>query len=118
MTRRKTGGALRPAALSGESPMSEPVKIMAVLTAREGRADDLRALVKGMVAPSRAEPGNLRYDLWIDQADPDRIVIDELYVDQAAIAAHRASPHFRDYLGRIGALADRAAYTMDPWAID
>ncbi len=50
-----------------------------------------------MLAPSRAEAGNLRYDLWRDQADPNRFVLDELYEDSEAIAAHRASArHFQE----------------------
>lgn len=67
-----TGGALRlrPATthLRKTNTMSTHVKIMAVLAARPGRAEHLRTLLDGMLAPSRAEPGNLRYDLWQDQA--------------------------------------------------
>ena len=94
--------------------MSNPVKIMAILAARPGKADDLKALLDAMVVASRAEPGNLRYDLWLDQAASDRFVLDELYTDADAVAAHRASPHFQAYLGKIGDLADRSALTLDP----
>ncbi len=116
-----TGGALRlrpagPAFPKGSSTMSNPIKIIAVLTARPGKAAALRTLLSGMLAPSRAEPGNLRYDLWQDRADPDRFVLDELYADLAAVAAHRASPHFRSYLAAITDLADRSAFELDPAA--
>lgn len=94
--------------------MTETIKIMAVLTARPGRAGELRALLDGMIAASRAEPGNLRYDLWADQTEPDRLILDELYTDPQAVAAHRDSPHFRDYLAKIGDLAERTAFTLDP----
>lgn len=93
------------------------VKIVAILTAHEDKAPALRALLDGMIAPSRAEPGNLRYDLWQDQANPARFVLDELYHDDAAVAAHRASPHFGDYLSTINELADRIAATLDPVAL-
>ncbi|QSR19892.1 putative quinol monooxygenase [Novosphingobium sp. KA1] len=97
--------------------MTDTVKIMAILTARPGRLADLRALLGGMVAASRDEPGNLRYDLWVDQTTPERFVLDELYVDRAAVEAHRASAHFQNYLARINALADRSALTLDPVAV-
>ncbi len=97
--------------------MSNPVKIVAILTAKPGKAEALKALVDGMVAPSRAEPGNLRYDVWLEKAEPNRIVLDELYAGDDAVAAHRASPHFQDYLARIGDLAERAALVCDPVAI-
>lgn len=97
--------------------MTTTVKIVAILTARPGQAEALRALLDGMLAPSRAEAGNLRYDLWRDQADPNRFVLDELYADNDAIAAHRASPHFQDYLSKINDLAKRTAAVLDPVAV-
>jgi len=74
----------------------------------------LRLLLEGMAAASRAEPGNLRYDLWQDQAEPARFVLDELYADNAAVAAHRETAHFKAYLVQIGELAERMALVLDP----
>jgi quinol monooxygenase YgiN len=122
MSTRMTGGVLRlrPAGQPyrrRNDVMSHPVKTVAILVARPGRSADLRALLDGMLAPSRAEPGNLRYDLWQDQADPARFVLDELYTGDEAVAAHRASPHFRHYASIINDLADRNAVTLDPVAV-
>jgi quinol monooxygenase YgiN len=119
MSTRMTGGALRlrpadTATQTRNQNVTHLVKIMAVLTARPDRAGDLRALLDGMVSASRAEPGNLRYDLWQDQADPTRFVLDELYAGPEAVAAHRATPHFQNYLSAINALAERNAFTLDP----
>jgi len=97
--------------------MSNPVKIVALLVARPGAADALRELLETMLHPSRAEAGNLRYDLWQDRADTARFVLDELYADDDAVAAHRASPHFRHYASVINDLADRTAMTLDPLAV-
>ncbi|MBI1682847.1 putative quinol monooxygenase [Caulobacter hibisci] len=94
--------------------MSAGIKIVAVLAARPSKGAALEALLLGMAAACRAEPGNLRWDVWRDQADPTRFVLDELYVDDDAVAAHRASPHFAAYLARIGDLAERTALVLDP----
>lgn len=94
--------------------MPTPVKIMAILAARPGKAEELRALLFGMAVACRAEPGNLRWDVWRDQADAGRFVLDELYADDAAVAAHRETPHFRNYFARIGDLAERTALVLDP----
>jgi quinol monooxygenase YgiN len=94
--------------------MANPVKIVAILAARPGRAGELRTLLDGMVVSSRAEPGNLQYDLWRDHADAGRFVLMELYADDAAVAAHRASPHFKNYLAKINDLAERTAIVLDP----
>ena len=69
--------------------MPAPVKITAILAARPGKAGELKALLLGIVAACRAEPGNLGWDIWQDQADPGRFVLDELYTDNATVAAHR-----------------------------
>lgn len=94
--------------------MTNPKKIVAILTAKPGKAGELKALLDSMLAPSRAEPGNLRYDLWRDPAEADRFVLDELYVDAAAVEAHRATPHFQRYLSLINTLAERSALVLDP----
>jgi quinol monooxygenase YgiN len=94
--------------------MTKSVKIAAILVARPGKAEELTALLSGMVAPCRAEPGNLRWDIWRDQADPNRFVLDELYVDSAAITAHRETAHFKSYFAKINDLAERTAVVCDP----
>lgn len=86
---------------------SKQVKVIAVLTAKEGKAGELEALLRGMTAPSRSEPGNVHYNLWRHRETPGVFVIDELYADTAGAEAHRASPHYQDYLGRINDLATR-----------
>lgn len=93
--------------------MTKLVKIVAILTAKTAQAEALKALLDGMTGPSRAEAGCLRYDLWRDQANAERFVLDELYVDDAAIAAHKETAHFRDYLARIADLAERTAFVVD-----
>ncbi|PKA40055.1 antibiotic biosynthesis monooxygenase [Rhizobium sullae] len=94
--------------------MPNPVKIVAILAARPGKTNELKALLLGMVAASRAEPGNLRWDVWQDQTDPDRFVLDEFYTDEAAVATHRETPHFKNYVGKINDLAERTPLVLDP----
>jgi quinol monooxygenase YgiN len=91
---------------------SSPAKITAILTAHPGKAAELEALLTGMVPHCRAEPGNLRWDIWREPAEGSRFVLDELYVDAAAVEAHRATPHYQDYQARIPALADRTALVL------
>ena len=97
--------------------MTGKVKTVAVLTARPGTADALRDLLGQLIEPRRAEPGNLRYDLWADPAQPGRFVLDELYVDHAAVDAHRATPHFQNYLLHISDLGQRSSWTLHEVAV-
>ena len=90
-----------------------PAKITAILTAKPGKAADLRALLVGMAPHCRAEPGNLCWDVWRDRALDELYVLDELYQDAAAVEAHRQTPHYQDYLASIPNLADRNAFVLE-----
>jgi len=93
--------------------MTKTVKIVATLVARPGKIDQLKDLLLAMVAPSRAEPGNLRWDIWQDQAERSRFVLDELYEGETSVTAHRQTPHFTNYLSRINDLAERNVFVLD-----
>lgn len=94
--------------------MTTQVKIVAILTARPGKTDALKALLFSMADLCRAEPGNLRWDIWQNPAEADRFVLDELYTDHAAVDAHRETPHFQNYFAVINDLAERNSMVLDP----
>ena len=45
----------------------------------------------------RDEPGCLRFDVVQDRDDTNRFYYYEVYKDEAALEAHRQSPHFKLY---------------------
>ena len=94
--------------------MTTHAKTTAFLKAKPGKTDELERLLRNLAAPSRSEPGNLRWDLWRDLNDATTFVIDELYKDAASVEAHRATPHYKDYASKIGDLATRTAVTAGP----
>lgn len=57
------------------------------------RLESLRPHLAAQVAGSRGEPGCLAYALSEDPLDPGLIRVFEHFVDEAALAFHRASPH-------------------------
>lgn len=95
-----------------------PAKITAILTAHPGKVTELEELLTAMAPHCRAEPGNLRWDIWREPSPGARFVLDELYVDEAAVEAHRRTPHYQDYLTRIPELADRMALVLEALAVD
>ena len=61
---------------------------------QDGKEAEAIAALQANAAGSRTEPGCLKWE-WSRRVDePSLFAIYELYVDQAAIDAHRASPHF------------------------
>ena len=94
--------------------MSDTVRSIAILTGRQGKAEALKALLVAMAPQSRAEPGNLRWDLWCDRSEPARYILDERYRDEAAVAAHHETPHYRDYASKVTDLAERTVLMLEP----
>lgn len=91
--------------------------VAAVWTAREGTADAVAAAVAELIAPSRAEPGNLVYEPHRDPADPNVFFFYERYADRAAYDAHAASEHFVRHAieTAIPLLASRERAFYVPW---
>jgi len=94
--------------------MSNKVKTIAILTAQPGKIKALTTLLHGMIPQCRAEPGNLAWNVWRDQADPAKFVLDEMYSNEAAVTAHRKTPHNKDYSSKIIGLADRTVLVLAP----
>jgi len=72
--------------------------VIARYTARNGTEDRVEAALRQMVEPTRAEPGNLGYEVFRDPAEPGVFVLFERYADEAAFADHLAADHFGTWL--------------------
>ena len=59
--------------------------------------DDVETFVaetRRNAAASLQEPGVRRFDVLQDESDPAHVVLNEVYVDQAAADAHKQTPHY------------------------
>jgi quinol monooxygenase YgiN len=72
--------------------------VIAQYRVRAGEEDKVEAALREMVAPTRAEPGNLDYQVFRDPGDPAFFVLYERYADAAAFDEHKASGHFATWL--------------------
>jgi quinol monooxygenase YgiN len=77
----------------GETAMAE-VLLIARFVARTGTEVQLRALLQGMLAPTHAEPGCKRYELYESDAR-GRFFLCEAWESQSALDQHMATPHFK-----------------------
>lgn len=58
------------------------------------RVDDFIAATRDNHEGSIAEPGNCRFDVLQDPADPTRFVLYEAYANAADAAAHKETAHY------------------------
>lgn len=66
--------------------------------------DRVRDLLLRFVAPARAEPGCLYYDLYQRVEAPDTFFILDGWIDQAAVDSHAAHPHVAEVMKELGPL--------------
>jgi quinol monooxygenase YgiN len=64
--------------------------------ARDGKRDAVEEILRRMTPLSRAEPGCLQYEAHRQLDEPNTFVVFERYVDEPALEAHAASPHFQE----------------------
>ena len=80
------------------------VTVVAAFEARPGKEAELRAVLTGLVAPTRLEAGCLNYDLHHAAGDPGKFVFLENWTSQALLDAHLQSAHIKALLPRVDEL--------------
>ena len=83
------------------------VHVIARFVALEGRENQLRALLQGMLTPTRAESGCESYELY-ESDSRGRFYLNETWESQAALDQHMTTPHFKRLEQRGGELVKEA----------
>lgn len=98
--------------MAAQSKPTTPLVMLAVLQARPGQYDQLRAALTALVPLTRAEPGCIDYTLF-EQADaPGTFYMRESFTDQAALDEHIATPYFQSFAKRFDELLDRPLHLI------
>jgi quinol monooxygenase YgiN/quercetin dioxygenase-like cupin family protein len=81
-----------------KSPAATEEDVLTAVTfiqGREGAGEAVRRELLSLSAPTRAEPGNLRYDLYRSVDRADRFMRLEVWRDEAALERHKTTPHLQ-----------------------
>jgi quinol monooxygenase YgiN len=89
--------------------MEQAMVVLAVTwMAKNGREVDVAAMFSKLTEASRSEPGCVMFQVHRHKTEPRRFFIYEQYKDDAALEAHRATPHFLQYARKeLPKVADR-----------
>lgn len=71
--------------------------VVSIRTKPETRAAFMEKLAANAAA-ARTEPGCLTFEVLVSPGDPDRIMLYEIYRNEAAFQAHQATEAFKKYL--------------------
>jgi len=76
--------------------------------AKVGHEAEVTAILSKLTGESRKEAGCVTYQVHRHKTEPRRFFIYELYKDDAALEAHRATPHFLQFARKdLPKIADR-----------
>lgn len=75
------------------------IRVIARALAREGKAAELKALLRGLIQPTRAEDGCKFYEVF-ESNQSGLFYFNELWQSQAHLDAHAASAHFTTIFGK------------------
>ena len=81
------------------------VRVIARAVAGKGKENQLRALLQGMLVPTRAEQGCQSYELY-ETDSTGRFYFDETWKNQAALDEHKATLHYKHLEHAVGELLD------------
>ena len=97
----------------------QPLCLTVTVRIRAGAEEEAMGHMREMARLTHQEPGNLIYNIHRGLEDPARFFIYELYRDEAALAAHRASPHFAAHVsgGFMPLVEERTAALHGPVAV-
>ncbi len=86
------------------------------VTIQAGHEDEVIDTFRKLQEETRREPGCHGYVVQRSRENPRHYLIYEQYTDQAALDAHRAAPHFKEYAtnGFFRFVEERRAELFDP----
>jgi quinol monooxygenase YgiN len=88
------------------------LKIVAKFTVTPENKKDVLAAILKCAELSRAEEGNIYYDVTQHISNPNIIVILEEWQSQSAIDVHNATPHFKELVQNVSGKAEIAIDTL------
>ena len=79
----------------------EKIVLVARLKVRDDAVEDAKRAALAIVADSRAEEGNINYDIHQAIDDPTVFIWHETWADKAAIDEHFEKPFFKDFFDKV-----------------
>jgi quinol monooxygenase YgiN len=79
----------------------DTLRVIARVKARSEKVDELRALLIGLIVPTRQEPGCITYEMLQNKGDATEFTFVEEWTDEAALESHFRTSHIQDALKKL-----------------
>jgi quinol monooxygenase YgiN len=78
------------------------VTVLAIMTAKAGREDEVLKEMQALIEPTRSEEGCINYDLHRSLEDPAKFMFHENWRSKQDLDQHLAKPYLVRFLGLAG----------------
>lgn len=89
------GAAAASSRAAAAADADEPLTAVTLIHGLPGKEEDLKQHLLSLAAPTRAEPGCIRYDLYQSSEAKHEFVRLEVWKSSEALEAHKQTPHLR-----------------------
>jgi beta-alanine degradation protein BauB len=86
---------VRQALRRDDAKLADVLTAVTLIQGREGQGSQVKRELLSLTAPTRAEAGNITYDLYQSVDRPDRFMRLEVWRDAEALELHKATPHLK-----------------------
>jgi quinol monooxygenase YgiN/quercetin dioxygenase-like cupin family protein len=89
---------MKPLPSGAAGPASHPAEWLTAITfieGLEGKEEELKSELLALTAPTRAEPGNVAYDLYQSTVKPNQFARFEIWRSAQALEDHKATTHIQ-----------------------
>jgi len=97
---------------------SKEVTVFATFVPKPGMERAVESVLREVLAPTRDEPGCLRFDLFISASTPVTFHLYETFSERSAIDTHRRTPHYQAYRAKIESLLETPPHAVIASAMD
>lgn len=80
------------------------VTVVATFKAKPGKQATVSEAIEAVIAPTRAEPGCINYDLHQSTEDPDLFMLYENWTSKKDLDEHLAMPYLKDLIAKADAM--------------
>ena len=94
--------AMGQTAIADAKYVNEPLVMIATVKVKAGFEEQFKAAAQEILAPTRAEAGNIQYDFHQSPADPTEFATFEIWRSQADIDSHMSSAHMQRFFSQVG----------------
>mgnify|MGYP000132327519 CR=1 FL=1 len=75
---------------------AQPVFIFAKWQVKNGELQTVLGLIPSLIENSKSEDGNLFYNIYQDNSEPNTLILHESYRDMASVEFHKNSTHYQE----------------------